>query len=298
MTQKEQKYYLFENMFTENDFIELRAIDPTRQEPPITASYKLNQMGKINAFVHVFDGRWNIYFGVGGRKYSHGGSKHHIKGVKAVWVDIDVKAKHQNDYKKVIDCIKAFDYEPSVIIHSGNGLHLYWFLREPLLLADDSMVWYTESILRGLAEELKGDITVAEIARIMRMPGTMNVKDINHPIPCQILKITDKKYVIEDFEKYKVNVEYTKANLDYDFVPSPSIETINDVVCRLEGVKVRGDEVEALCPFHDDSHASFYINVNTGLWNCRACGAAGNIGQFCSMEFDKQLEELEVIMRK
>lgn len=38
-------------------------------------------------------------------------------------------------------------------------------------------------------------------------------------------------------------------------------------------VTTRG-EAEAHCPFHDDTHPSFYINLESGLWICHAgCGA-------------------------
>jgi len=43
-----------------------------------------------------------------------------------------------------------------------------------------------------------------------------------------------------------------------------------------------GSELQARCPFHDDSVASLSINMNTGLWNCFACGASGNYEQFVS----------------
>jgi hypothetical protein len=42
-------------------------------------------------------------------------------------------------------------------------------------------------------------------------------------------------------------------------------------------------EATALCPFHHDKHPSFAVNLNTGLWICRAesCRARGNVEQFC-----------------
>lgn len=43
------------------------------------------------------------------------------------------------------------------------------------------------------------------------------------------------------------------------------------------------DEVDMLCPFHDDNHfGNAKINSETGLFNCFSCGEGGNIYQFIS----------------
>jgi len=44
--------------------------------------------------------------------------------------------------------------------------------------------------------------------------------------------------------------------------------------------KRKGDEYQGLCPFHDDSVASFSVNVTNGLWKCHAGCGGGNITQF------------------
>jgi DNA primase len=47
---------------------------------------------------------------------------------------------------------------------------------------------------------------------------------------------------------------------------------------RFERIKANGSRewISATCPFHDDSHPSFAINVETGVYKCQACGAAGD----------------------
>ena len=40
------------------------------------------------------------------------------------------------------------------------------------------------------------------------------------------------------------------------------------------GLKVKGRQAMACCPFHVESNPSFSINVETGLWHCFAgCGS-------------------------
>jgi len=46
-------------------------------------------------------------------------------------------------------------------------------------------------------------------------------------------------------------------------------------------------EALALCSFHPDTHPSFNINMNTGLWYCFGCGRGGNINRLI-----KNIEEL------
>lgn len=47
---------------------------------------------------------------------------------------------------------------------------------------------------------------------------------------------------------------------------------------QLKKAVERGDELHALCPFHDDEHiGNFSINLNTGLYFCFACLSRGSI---------------------
>ena len=36
----------------------------------------------------------------------------------------------------------------------------------------------------------------------------------------------------------------------------------------------------ALCPYHEDTKESFSVNVDKGVWNCKACGVSGNAYHF------------------
>lgn len=51
---------------------------------------------------------------------------------------------------------------------------------------------------------------------------------------------------------------------------------------KLKKCKVTGHELLALCPFHDDSKPSFNVNLNTGQYECKACGEKGNFTTFYS----------------
>ena len=50
------------------------------------------------------------------------------------------------------------------------------------------------------------------------------------------------------------------------------------------------DEIDILCPFHNDTHfGNAKINSDSGLFNCFSCGEGGNIYQFVS-----KLEKISV----
>jgi len=55
-----------------------------------------------------------------------------------------------------------------------------------------------------------------------------------------------------------------------------------DIVDVLEQLQIQvsnvgSKEISAHCPFHTDSHPSFSINVNTGLWICYQCSESGTL---------------------
>ncbi len=59
---------------------------------------------------------------------------------------------------------------------------------------------------------------------------------------------------------------------------------IVDVMARYK-VELRhtggyAEQYTCLCPFHDDKNPSMSVNAEQGLYNCFACGAAGNVIQF------------------
>ena len=70
---------------------------------------------------------------------------------------------------------------------------------------------------------------------------------------------------------------------------------IRDYFSRLTPAGV--DQVLACCPAHDDQHASCSINTKSGLWNCKACAASGNVFDLYmavrGCDFSTALRELE-----
>ena len=71
---------------------------------------------------------------------------------------------------------------PSAVVHSGHGLHLYWFLATPIPISESHQY---RSMMKGLESVLDGD-AVNDPARIMRLPSTVNWKFPEDPKECEL----------------------------------------------------------------------------------------------------------------
>ena len=132
---------------------------------------------------------YDIYLGMGQRstyQTSGRGKKSDVQHLTALWVDLD-------------DCddpsrLYAFSPRPSLITRTGGGFHAYWLLDDPI--PADSQA---ESLLRRLALLLDGDVKVADTARVMRVPGTVNCKPGRDNALCSVIHTEDIRYTLEDF---------------------------------------------------------------------------------------------------
>lgn len=133
--------------------------------------------GDIEAFCRRRDADgWGVYFGVctrGDLRNERGaisGAKTNVAECPALWVDIDC-AKQGIGGDEAIRALEFLPFPPSIIVNSGGGLHAYWVLEE----ATDQFE-AVEAACRQLAYVLAGDTSCAEVARILRLPGTANSK--------------------------------------------------------------------------------------------------------------------------
>lgn len=94
----------------------------------------------------------------------------------------------QEGIKALIEFVKVSGMpKPTILVNSGRGLHAYWVPEQPLSKEE----W------KPLAEALKAlchkhglhadPAVTADIARILRVPETLNFKDPDNPLPTKIL---------------------------------------------------------------------------------------------------------------
>jgi hypothetical protein len=128
--------------------------------------------------------RWHLYVGVAARD-GRGHKAENCLPLRVVWVDLDFKDAPEDEMRRRL---AAFPIPPSFVIRSGGGLHVYWRLDEPLL--PDARA---RALLRSLALELGGDMRAAEVARILRIPGTLNHK-YDPPRPVEVDTIDVERF--------------------------------------------------------------------------------------------------------
>lgn len=126
-------------------------------------------------------GDW--YFGTTVR--SHRGE---IVGGTLIWCDVESSLENVEDAGPLVP-------EPSAIVSSGRGTHMYWVLDhmvEPLTVVRISQ-------LAQLAFD--GDPKVCEPRRVMRLPGSFNRKYDNAELQCQLLRESIAQYSPELIEE-------------------------------------------------------------------------------------------------
>jgi len=101
--------------------------------------------------------------------------------VPACWVDLDPpRSKDLERWRtETARKITGFGLMPSLIVGSGRGFHAYWLLDPAVSLEGpdrDRLAGLVVAVNRKLANLLAGD-TVGDLARVMRLPGTVNPKN-------------------------------------------------------------------------------------------------------------------------
>jgi hypothetical protein len=124
--------------------------------------------------------------------------KANAAGAMGFWVDIDVgpsKAENGKGYLTLCQAEAALSSftksadlpAPTHVVHSGNGLHAYWVANRSI----PRLQWREHSRqLKAIMNAcgLRADpARTADIASVMRIPGTLNHKDPGNPKPVVLL---------------------------------------------------------------------------------------------------------------
>ena len=161
----------------------------------------------------------DVYFGVGLIRGTPAGrgKLEDVAGIGALWCDIDVSGEgHQKENlpqntEEAQWILSEMPLAPSIVVHSGHGLHAYWLLQEPWVFTSNSDRHQAASLAkrwhgkvcqvasgRGWALENLGDLT-----RVLRLPGTLNHKGSGDPAEVRILQCDPtRRYAADDFTPY------------------------------------------------------------------------------------------------
>lgn len=113
-----------------------------------------------------------------------------------LWADIDNK-----DGTTVADIAKIAQ-PPSILVSSGGGWHCYWLLDTPEPITDENRP-IIKRTLKGMAVKIGSDRAVAELARTMRLPGTINTKPERQGARCEVWAAdVNRRYPLSSFTPY------------------------------------------------------------------------------------------------
>jgi Family of unknown function (DUF5906) len=175
------------------------------------------------------DNHSDSYFACGEYKSSSNRKADNVAGARAFWMDFDCGAEKESDGKGYLTkenaeqalnqfCDKFALPKPNYIVDSGNGLHMYWAMSG---LVKRTVWQVAASKLKALttADNLKvDDSRTADIASVLRIPGTFNNKN-ETPKPVKlvgtIFKLIEPEAMlkaIDDAQKTLVPQKPTGSN--------------------------------------------------------------------------------------
>lgn len=169
---------------------------------PGKTSYWFTDLAEADSSLEYM-GQKNVYIGCGLSPKDYGPSKRaraaQISGIPGLWADIDYgSAGHKGkqyppDQASALALLDNLAVRPTLVIHSGNGLQAWWLWDTPWIFDTDEDHDYAAQISKAWGEiliEAGGEYSVdsvSDLSRVLRLPGSENVKDPKFPKPVRIL---------------------------------------------------------------------------------------------------------------
>jgi hypothetical protein len=197
-------------------------------------------------------GLGDVYFGVGTRRpglpAEKRGGKADIVALPGLFVDLDLadgrahktKTPLPADRTEAAALIAAVGKDPTLVVDSGFGLHVYWLFDKPFVVGVDGTVAEYEAALSALQQTIiKAAAAVgqhvdntAEAARVLRLPGTLNVKVPGDARTVEVLIADGPRYPFAAFGRASGPVAAATAPTAATAATAPTIP-IDDVRDRL-----------------------------------------------------------------
>ncbi|MDO4200321.1 MAG: DUF927 domain-containing protein [Clostridia bacterium] len=184
-----------------------------------TLWFEVSEIEKASLLAGKYGAKTNTFFGVGLRKKAlkngFRGSEKDILCVTTLYADIDIKgnAHAQTSLPANVDEARDFLHglkiKPSIVVNSGNGIHGYWLLDKPFIIETEEDRKHISSIFKGFGKYVNGEAkkhgwkidSVYDLARILRVPGTINHK-LGTGAKCEVIESHDEQHSISDFMQF------------------------------------------------------------------------------------------------
>lgn len=234
----------------------------------------------------------DVYFGVA--KYAEEGNrtKENVQSLKAFWLDIDcspTKAVVDEttgrpggyiDQAAGLTALKTFCKDVGLpkptLVNSGRGLHVYWTLEEPITRAQwEPVAAKLRDVCRN--RDFYVDDAVFEVARILRVPGTLNFKDdpptdvsvlhVGKPTPMaffrELFSVSDAPPPVQ-WDKSETS-EARKSGLGYSFKKIMQRTAKGDGCAQLEHAYVSQASADYYTWFYAVSVAAMCDDASTAV---------------------------------
>lgn len=162
--------------------------------------------------------QFDVYVGIGlaGKDYgpAHRCVSDQITGIAGIGADFDLasdvhaKKALPKTIQQALSTIPTA-FAPTIIIATGNGVHVWWLFKEPYIFESDEernevqrVVARFHTMLRLNAAKFGWNYDrLSDLARVLRVPGTRNCKDPANPKPVVVLSQSDRRYNLSDIEE-------------------------------------------------------------------------------------------------
>ena len=192
--------------------------------------------------------RDTCYFGLAARndKVLDGktGTAKQLQLISAFAVDLDIAGpghKGCNLPESCEEALRAVEHlpPPSAVVSTGGGRHLYWFLKTPLSLttkievdyAKDKLSDFGASVLnRGQESGFDVD-NIFQLARLLRVPGSRNIKKADDPKTVEILELNNQRYELNELIP-SVKTTVVSKELRKNIVEPPPADNDSNIAQR------------------------------------------------------------------
>jgi hypothetical protein len=158
---------------------------------------------------------------------SGGGGKNTVSRVTCIFSDYDTDKFHKTK-EEGLATQHNLPCPPSMIVDSGGGLHPYWLLATPVTSEEDKA--FAERIMSAMCLWWETD-KVTDYSRILRVPGTLNIKPGYDPPPvCRLIEEDNgNRYTLdqlwgmipEEYRTPKKTKSVESTNGSYEVVGNP-----------------------------------------------------------------------------
>ncbi len=228
------------------------------------------------------------------RARPRGGSRGNADDTHAIvslWTDLDIAHAAHKSRKPYPESVEEAlelgsvcgHMRPSFYTHTGHGIHTYWRFKEPWVFegrddrhdAEMLVQRWGATVHRAAAAKGRQLDSVYDLARILRVAGTVNFKEPDVPKKVTLHEITGAEYDPSEIEPFLVAAEYARQGRtvvpdvdQFDVLPDVQVDeriiealSTNDNDFRATWAQTRSDLSDQSASSYDMALANTFVRV-------------------------------------